>query len=76
MKRIYDQLATPCAQLKASGKITSYKLQELEERKEQLNPFELKKKIEVKLKAILASTPSGRSSSRSTGSFQNTPSVS
>ena len=75
-KRIYDQPATPYARLKACGKITPEKLQELEERRKQLNPFDLKKKIEAKLKAILASTPAGRSSSRPTGSFQNTPPVS
>ncbi|MDD5262758.1 MAG: hypothetical protein PHD76_13010 [Methylacidiphilales bacterium] len=75
-KRIYDQAATPYARLKTCGNIQPQKLQELEQLRGQLNPFELKKKIETKLKRVLGRAPKGRSSSRPTGSFQNAPSVS
>lgn len=52
-RRVYDQPATPFARLKASGQAEATQLARLETLLGKLDPFELKQKIEQKLRAIL-----------------------
>ena len=52
-RRVYDQPATPFARLKVSGQAEATQLARLETLLAKLDPFELKQKIEQKLRAIL-----------------------
>jgi len=52
-KRVYDKPATPFERLKACGQIESARLADLQGHMESLNPFDLKRTIERKLRAIL-----------------------
>lgn len=52
-KRIYDKPATPFERLKACGQIGSARLADMQHHLDSLNPFELKRAIERKLRAIL-----------------------
>jgi hypothetical protein len=52
-RRIYDRPQTPFERLKNSGALTPQKLRELQQFQEKLNPFALKKAIEVKLRRVL-----------------------
>lgn len=52
-KRIYDQPQTPFERLKACPEVDKNRIRELEQLKANLNPFELKRRIERKLRAIL-----------------------
>lgn len=52
-KRIYDKPATPFERLKASGGVAPEKLARLEKLLSTLNPFELKREIERKLRRVL-----------------------
>ena len=52
-KRIYDRPKTPFERLKASGQLPPEKLRQLEEQIAQLNPFEIKRAIERKLRTVL-----------------------
>ena len=51
-KRIYDKPQTPFERLKASGKADEKKIAELEEIKAVINPFDLKRRIEKKLRQV------------------------
>ena len=57
-KRIYDEPATPFERLKASAGADPSQIKRLEELKATLHPFELKRRIEKKLRRVL--TPSRR----------------
>lgn len=52
-KRVYDLPKTPFERLKESGQLEAAKLQELETRMAHLNPFEIKRSIERKLRKVL-----------------------
>ena len=52
-KRIYDKPATPFERLKASGGVAPEKLARLEKLLSTLNPFEMKREIERKLRRVL-----------------------
>jgi hypothetical protein len=52
-KRIYDKPATPFERLKACAGVDPAQIQRLEELKAALNPFELKRRIEKKLRRVL-----------------------
>ncbi len=52
-KRIYDQPATPLERLKASAGADPAQIQRMEALKATLNPFELKRRIEKKLRRVL-----------------------
>ena len=57
-KRIYDKPATPFERLKACAGVDPVQIQRLEELMATLNPFELKRRIEKKLRKVL--TPAKR----------------
>mgnify|MGYP001412636644 CR=1 FL=1 len=59
-KRIYDKAQTPFERLKANAGVNPERLEELEKLKSALNPFELKRSIEKKLRRVLR--PTGRAS--------------
>jgi hypothetical protein len=52
-KRVYDKPKTPFERLKACGQIEAQELERLEKIMGQLNPFELKRTIESKLRRVL-----------------------
>lgn len=52
-KRVYDQPKTPCERLKESGQLAPEKLQQLEKQFAELDPFEVKRAIERKLRKVL-----------------------
>jgi hypothetical protein len=52
-KRIYDKPATPFERLKASAGVDPAQIKRLEALKTTLNPFELKRRIEKKLRQVL-----------------------
>ena len=52
-KRVYDRPKTPFERLKASGQLPPEKLRQLEDQIAQLNPFEIKRAIERKLRKVL-----------------------
>ena len=52
-KRIYDNPATPFERLKACAGVDPKQIQRLEKLKASLNPFELKRRIERKLRRVL-----------------------
>lgn len=55
-RRLYDQPATPFARLKASAQLEPAQLARLEKLFARLDPFELKDKIEQKLRVVLRHT--------------------
>jgi len=59
-KRIYDKPATPFDRLKASGKVSTERIEALEDIKNGLNPFALKRSIERKLRVVLGVSKSGK----------------
>ena len=59
-KRVYDKPATPFERLKASAGIAPEQIAQLEALKATLRPFELKRRIEKKLRRVLK--PSARAS--------------
>jgi hypothetical protein len=52
-KRIYDKPATPFERLKASGVLSGGELANLERKLRKMNPFEMKRNIERKLRRVL-----------------------
>ena len=52
-KRVYDQPKTPYERLKESGEVAPGKLQQLEKQFAELDPFEVKRTIERKLRKVL-----------------------
>ncbi len=52
-KRIYDKPATPFERLKASGVLSVGELANLERKLRKMNPFEMKRNIERKLRRVL-----------------------
>jgi hypothetical protein len=52
-KRVYDKAATPFERLKACEGVAPEQIERLEKLKARLNPFELKRRIEKKLRRIL-----------------------
>jgi hypothetical protein len=57
-KRVYDQPATPFERLKASAGVDPGQIERLEALQGRLHPFELKRRIEKKLRRVLK--PPGR----------------
>ena len=57
-KRVYDQPATPFERLKVSAGVDPRRIEQLEAIKATLRPFELKRRIEKKLRRVLK--PTGR----------------
>lgn len=55
--RRYDRPKTPFERLKASGKAEASKIAKLQAQMDRLDPFEMKRQIESRLKAILRWTP-------------------
>lgn len=55
-KRIYDNAQTPFGRLKTSAGADPERIKELEKLKAALNPFELKRSIEKKLRRVLRTT--------------------
>jgi hypothetical protein len=52
-RRVYDDPKTPFERLKQCGSVDAQQIRRLEEQKATLNPFELKRRIETRLRRIL-----------------------